>query len=115
MKTACDAARDGSISSTKDTQVAAWDPAVTKVATKWNDKTTADVADKAALSNLATINSSISTAEALVVLFQAEVIADPGNGIAGSAEVAAGTLVAAVTAKSTAKDTAQTNWDTVNG
>jgi len=99
LKTACDTARDGSITTTKNDETTTWEAAVTKVATKWSLKTSSNADNVVALANLATINASIATIDATL-----DAVSDP-----------VGSLIATLSTKTTAKTTAQTNWDTVNG
>lgn len=99
MKTACDANRDGSVTTTKNDEATTWEAAVTKVATKWSLKTSSNADNVVALANLATINSSIDSIAGTL-----DAVSDP-----------VGSLIATLSTKTTAKGTAQTNWDTVNG
>ena len=99
LKTTCDTNRDGAITTTKNTETTTWEAAVTKVATKWSEKTSANAANVVALANLTTINNSITA-------------------IAGTLDAASdpvGSLIATLNTKTSAKDTAQTNLDTVDG
>lgn len=89
LKTACDAARDGSISSTKDSETVTWEAAVTKVATKWSLKTSSNADDVVAQANLATINAAIAVHTANLVA------TDPY-----------GSLIVTLNTKTAAKDTA---------
>lgn len=61
MKTACDADRDGATTTTKNSETTTWEAAVTKYATKWSEKTTADLDNQVKQANLTTINSSITS------------------------------------------------------
>lgn len=99
LKTACDAARDGSITTTKNDEATTWEAAVTKVATKWSLKTSSNAENVVALANLATINASITSIDGTL-----DAVSDP-----------VGALISTLSSKTSAKDTAQTNWDTVNG
>lgn len=96
LKSTCDTNRDGAVTTTKNSETTTWEAAVTKVATKWSLKTSSNADDVVAQANLATINASIATIDATL---------DPSTG----------SLVTALATKTSAKSTAQTNYDTVDG
>lgn len=54
MKTTCDSNLAGSITSTKGTQLSAWETAVTAVATAWDIKLGKNADNVVALANVAT-------------------------------------------------------------
>lgn len=93
MKTTCDANRDGSVTTNKNDESTNMSAAVTAVATAWDVKTGKNADNVVALANLATINSSIDTQEALNV----------------------GTLTTNISTATNNETTAQTNYDTVDG